>query len=337
MRLAQLEMKLLASRRWRILVGFACTMAIATPVRAQERWEFTQIHMGVPVRIVAYGSEQEVRRAAMAAFARAADLDGKMSDYNPDSELRRATRHAGSWVPISGDLMAVLWRARSLARATGGTFDPTVGPVVRLWRDARRRATLPAGPVIDSARALVGWRHLQLDSSRSRLRLARGGMQLDLGGIAKGYIVQQMLAELQVARIRSALVEAGGDIAVGDAPPALAGWRIETPGANAAVSSRAARLTNACISTSGPTEQFVVIDGQRYSHVIDPRTGWALRSPDMATIVATDCATADALSTAMTILAPKERARVLRAHPGVIASVFPASDRSSTPRPMKQL
>lgn len=302
-------------------MGFAWAVAVATPARAQERWEHTQVHMGVPVRIVAYGNERAMRRAADAAFARAAALDRKMSDYNPESELQRASRRAGPWVPISADLFAVLSRAVVIARRSDGAFDPTVGPLVVLWRDARRLGRMPGPAALDSARALVGWHMLHLDTTRSRLRLRRAGMRLDLGGIAKGYVVQQMLVELRRHGVRRALVEAGGDIAVGDAPPGRSGWHIATPGASAAVAARAARLTNRFVSTSGPTEQFVVIGGVRYSHVVDPRTGQALRSANLATVIADDGALADALSTALTVLEPAGRAKLLRHYPGVVASV----------------
>ena len=277
--------------------------------------------MGVPVRIVAYGTEREARRAADAAFARAATLDRKMSDYNPESELRRATRRAGRWVPISADLVAVLARSVEVARRSDGAFDPTVGPVVLLWRDARRLGRLPDSAALESARTLVSWRMLHLDTTRSRIRLQRAGMRLDLGGIAKGYVVQQMLIELRRHGVRRALVEAGGDIAVGDAPPGRHGWHVATPGASAAVAARATRLVNRFVSTSGPTEQFVVIAGVRYSHVVDPRTGQALRSANLATVIADDGALADALSTALTVLEPAGRAKLLRHYPGVVASV----------------
>jgi thiamine biosynthesis lipoprotein len=146
-------------------------------------------------------------------------------------------------------------------------------------------------------------------------------MRLDLGGIAKGYILQEALHVLRSTGVTRALVESGGDIVVGDAPPGRAGWRIDVPGADAAFAARAATLSNAALSTSGPTAQFVQIDGVRYSHVVDPRTGVGLTNGITAHVIASDGATADALSTALTVLGPDAAGPILAGFPGV-TSVF---------------
>ena len=129
-------------------------------------------------------------------------------------------------------------------------------------------------------------------------------MRLDLGGIAKGYILQQALGAMVPLGVTQALVEAGGDIVVGDAPPGRDGWRIDVAGSDAVFAARAARLTNAALATSGPTAQFVEIDGVRYSHVVDPRTGMGLTNGVTARVIARDGATADALATALTVAGP---------------------------------
>jgi thiamine biosynthesis lipoprotein len=146
-------------------------------------------------------------------------------------------------------------------------------------------------------------------------------MELDLGGIAKGYVVQQAARVLRSLGVASALVEAGGDIVVTVAPPGESGWHIDVPWADSIVRAHASQLTNAEISTSGPTAQFVEIGGVRYSHVVDPRTGIGLTSRAQATVIATDGALADALSTALTILPAEARSALLARYPGVIASV----------------
>lgn len=277
--------------------------------------------MGMPVRIVLYApAEPAARRAAAAAFARIAALDAAMSDYRADSEIRAVARLAPSAVPVSADVFRVVSRAIEIARATGGAFDPTVGPLVALWRDGRATGRLPARAALTAARALTGWRRVDLDAARQSIRLPEPGMRMDLGGVAKGYILQEALATLRAEGAPAALLEAGGDIVVGDPPPGRAGWRIGLGGEKKTsgvffgeagsekdtrrLFSTSELIANAAFATSGPSAQFVDIGGVRYSHVIDPRTGDALTTAATAHVIAPDGATADALATAATVVGP---------------------------------
>jgi FAD:protein FMN transferase len=303
------------------LLVLAATAGALSSSHAQSRHEMTEVHMGVRVRLVIHGDEAQASRAARAAFDRIAQLDDKMSDYRPESEIRRLAKLPTRWVPVGDDLFEVLAVAREIACASEGAYDPTIGPLVALWRAARRQGRLPAPYARDSAQSLVGWRMLELDTTRKRVRLARAGMQLDLGGIAKGFIVQQALETMRTRGVSRAMVEAGGDIAVGEAPPGRRGWHVAIPGARGEVARRAAALTNVVVSTSGPTEQFATIDGARYSHVVDARTGRALTSPTTVTVIAKEGAIADALATALTILEPEKRGALLRRYPAAFVFV----------------
>jgi thiamine biosynthesis lipoprotein len=281
--------------------------------------------MGGEVRIVLYASDDsQARRAARAAFDAIAALEDIMSDYRAGSELRRLEGRAGEWVRVSEPLFAVLSRAITMARATNGAFDPTIGPVGRLWRAARLQRRLPDSRALDSARALVGWQSIGVDSAAARIRLERPGMRLDLGGIAKGFIVQRALDGLRSAGVPRALVEAGGDLAVGDAPPGTSGWRV-------VVGESTMHLANTAVSTSGPRYQYIEIDGVRYSHVIDPRTGMALTTAFEATVIATDGATADALATAITIVGAEQGRAIAERFGATI--VRSAATTSSARRP----
>lgn len=283
--------------------------------------EFTQVHMGMPVRLRFYAPEHEAARVATLAFARIATLDSMMSDYRADSEVRRLSTSGGTWTVASPELFDVLSRAIEIARATDGAFDPTVGPLVTLWRGARTTRQLPDRATLDAARAHTGFQHLRLDRTRRAVRLARSGMQLDLGGIAKGYILQQAVATMAQAGVTRALAEAGGDIAVSDAPPDRDGWRIDVGNADPMFAARAARLRNASLATSGPASQFIDIAGVQYSHVIDPRTGVGLTNHVTARVIADDGATADALATALTIV-DADHIRRIRSHfPNALMSV----------------
>lgn len=261
----------------------------------QERYEFTEVHMGMPVRVVVYaGTDSVARSAARAAFRRIAELDDTFSDYRAQSEARRLGDRAGAWVAVSPAMFEVLAKSVKISRMTDGAFDVTAAPVVKLWRAARQSGVLPPDRAIDSARSLVGWRRIALDSARRRIRLAPG-TTLDFGGIAKGYIIGQAL---KVIGNRPAMIEAGGDIVTGDPPPGTAGWSID-------LGDRVETFSRAAISTSGPAAQFVVISGKRYSHVVDPRTGWALSSSLQAIAIGTDAAMTDAAATAVGVLGPE--------------------------------
>jgi FAD:protein FMN transferase len=287
-----------------------------------EAFEYSQVHMGLEVRMQLHASSAtEAEAAARAAFARVAMLDQMLSDYRPDSELRRLEGNGDAWTIVSAELFDVMARAIAIARSTDGAFDPTVGPLVALWRAARSARQLPDPRALEAARSRVGWRLLELDSSRRAIRLARPAMRLDLGGIAKGYILQEALQTLRSHHVTRALIEAGGDIVAGDPPPGRAGWRVDTPGTGHAFSEKARRLTNAALSTSGPSGQYVEIEGIRYSHVIDPRTGVALTNQITARVISHDAATADALSTALTVAGPQQWKAMLARFPGSIASL----------------
>ena len=282
--------------------------------------------MGLPVRLVLHASDRLTAEAgARAAFGRIATLDRMMSDYRPDSELRRIQTHAGTPVVVSPELLTVITRALAISRVTEGAFDPTVGPLVLLWRESRSTRQLPDASRLAAARALVGWHGVEIDAARSTVRLSRPGMHLDLGGVAKGYILQEALRTLRGRGIRRALVSSGGDIVVGDAPPGRAGWHVDTPGADAALANRASRLTNAALATSGSTEQFVEIAGVRYAHIVDPRTGLGLTTERIAYVIAEDAALADGLATALTILSAEQSLTLRARFPEALVSVVPAS------------
>jgi FAD:protein FMN transferase len=275
--------------------------------------------MGVEVRLVLYARDEVSARAgARAAYDRVARLEQMMSDYRPQSEVRRLERRVGEPVTVSAELVAVLAAAIRVAERSRGAFDPTVGPLVSLWREARRVKRLPDQRALDSARALVDWRAIVVDEKRGQVTLMRPGMRLDLGGVAKGYILQAALEQLREEGIASALLEAGGDIAVSAAPPGRAGWTVDAPFADSATAARALSLSNACVAASGPSAQFLEIAGVRYSHVMDPRTGMALTTQSHATVIATDCAVADALATALTVLEPESREVVIEAYRGTV-------------------
>lgn len=298
---------------------------------ALKRYEFTSPHMGTTFRVVLYTSDEKTAKtAADAAFKRIAELDGIMSDYKSTSELMQLCKKAGGEpVPVSDDLFKVLTRALEISRITDGAFDITVGPVVRLWRLARRTMMLPAADDLARARALVGYQNVVLHAKDRTVALKLKGMQLDLGGIAKGYAARAALEVLRQHGIRHALVAGGGDIVVGDAPPGAAGWRIgiaplENPNAKP---QRYLSLKNAAVSTSGDAEQYVEIGGKRYSHIVDPKTGLGLTTRMSVTVIATDGKTSDGLATGMCVLGPERGLPIIEKLEGAAALFVIGGDK----------
>lgn len=247
--------------------------------------------MGTQFRVTVYATDIPKAQAAIrAAFARGHDLDRKLSDYKPDSELNQLHRGRNQ---VSGDLYAVLAYGRQVAEETSGSFDVTIGPLIRLWRTARKSATLPDPQSLREAKSRSGYKRLKL-TKPDTVELKSANMQLDLGGIAKGYAADEMLKSLRQSGFPMALIAASGDLAIGDAPPARpTGWRVEL-GATGEIRE----LHNCGVSSSGDESQFVVIQGERYSHIVNPKTGVGLKSGGMLSVIAPSAMEADAWATA---------------------------------------
>lgn len=289
--------------------GIAILLA-AGPLAAQPRHEFTELHMGVAVRLVLHADHPgAARTAARAAFDRIAELEDVLSDYRPASEVRRLEHRDTGWVAVSSELAAVLAAARRIAALSDGAFDPTAGALTALWRESRRSGRLPHAARLDHARARTGWERFTLDTSRALLHLSVPGIRFDLGGIAKGYILGQAMHVLRRRGTPRALIEAGGDILLGEPPPGREGWMVEHPGLHGTP------LHGLAIATSGTREQFVEIDGMRYAHLLDPRTGLGLTRHVEVTVIGPDPMLADALATAVAVMEPGQAARLLQAHP----------------------
>jgi thiamine biosynthesis lipoprotein len=291
-----------------------------------QPFEAVEPHMGTLFRIKLYARDQaEAQRGFKAAFARIAALDDILSDYKSGSELNQlSVRAVGQPVRVSKDLFQVLSAAQELAEESGGAFDITLGPLTHLWRAARPTGQPPTESKIQAARQLCGFRKLHVDRERQTAELAQANMQLDVGGIAKGYAADQALQALGARGIHSALVAASGDLAFSDAPPGEAGWKIGVDSLDRASApfTRVLLLSHAAVSTSGETEQHLDAGGLRYSHIIDPRTGIGLTEPRTVTVVAPRGVEADGLATAISVLGVQRGLDLLEAHPKTAALVL---------------
>jgi thiamine biosynthesis lipoprotein len=271
-----------------------------------QRFEFTRPAMGMMITITLYAPDlAPAKAAAAAAFQRIDALEDIMSDYQADSELLRlCDQPFGTPVPVSKDLFDVLQRAQRTAKLSDGAFDVTIGPYIRLWRFARTRKVLPTPAEIATAREAVGWQKLRLDARARTVTLLVPNMRLDLGSIGKGYAADQALEVLKGRGIDRALVAASGDIAIGNPPPGQRGWKIGIAALDSATNQapRTVLLRNAGISTSGDTEQFIEINGVRYSHIVNPTTGLGLTNRIQATIIGPNATTTDTLDTTVSLL-----------------------------------
>lgn len=281
--------------------------------------------MGTLFRIKLYAhDEQQAQTAFRAAFERVAAIDSALSDYKADSELSRlsvsAVRHP---VKVGRDLFNVLSVSQQLSQDTDGAFDITVGPLTRLWREARRERRVPEQADVQQALSRCGFRKLQLDPADHTVELDTAGMQLDAGGIAKGYAADEALSVLKRNGTPSALVAASGDLAFGDAPPGQRGWKIGIDSYDSANApfTRIIQLENAAVSTSGDTEQYLDAGGVRYSHIINPKTGMGLSSPLTVTVVAKRGIDADPLATAISVLGMRKGRALVESKPDTAAVI----------------
>lgn len=276
--------------------------------------------MGTQFDVVFYASDSLLAQRAYAAVsARMDSLNQVMSDYLDGSEINRlsATSGSGQWIHVSSDLFHVLQKAQSIARLSQGRFDPTVGPLSQLWRRAVRRNEFPTKATLRQARRTVGYRLMELDSSSRSVRLTKANMRLDVGGIGQGFAIDEAILVLYKFGIRSALLDIGGDILVGNPPPDNPeGWRIGIGSEKAGQEDTIIFLKNAAITTSGDTHRFLNYKGRRYSHIMNPRSGLGLRRFVRATVMAPDGYHADALTKVFSVAGIRKSRQLLKKFPG---------------------
>lgn len=318
----------------RLTLPAAAAALLAALQPALQRLEAVEPHMGTLVRITVYAATpDEARGAFRAGFDRIRELDETLSDYKPDSELSRITgRAVGRPVRISDDLFTVLRTSQRLAEETEGAFDVTQGPVVRLWREARRTGRVPSDTALREAETRSGFRKLHLDVRRRTVMFDVPGMALDVGAIGKGYAASEALDAITRRGIRSALVAVSGDLAFSAPPPGQRGWRIQVHSEDPAVAGVPSllELSHAALSTSGNAEQHLDAGGRRYSHVIDPRSGMGLVNDITVTVVAPHGLEADGLDTAASVLGAKRGLALIESHRDAAGLIIVKSNGSVT-------
>lgn len=277
-----------------------------------KRFSFAEAKMGSPFNIVFYHSDSiQAVNLARQCFNLVDSFVFIFSDYIDSSELSKLSASAAvnaKPVNVSPAMLELLVASKLAFEKSGGAFDITMGPLIKFWRKARKAKEFPSDEAVQTKRSLIGFDKLLIDTVLKTATLSQPGMQLDLGGIAQGYIAQKVIVFLSSQQVYHALVNVSGDIVMSNAPPGTKGWTvgINVPETMDELLPQTLQLQNIAVTTSGDAYQFIDHGGKRYSHIIDPRTGYGVTSQRNVTVIASNGITADWLATASSILSIKK-------------------------------
>jgi thiamine biosynthesis lipoprotein len=301
---------------------------MSVPVLAAQAQDGGSSHefrylMGTSVGIEAHGGDAERRRAAIEeAFGAIAEVDRLMSNYRDDSELARINRDASrEAVPVGDAMLGVLQAAEQVSRKSQGAFDITVGPLMRLWGFHDKKPHLPTESELAAVRPLVDYRNLAIDAGQHTIRFTRPGVELDLGGIAKGFAVELAAGVLRRAGM-TGFIDAGGNEYFLGTPPGKSAWTVGVTDPD-----HADRLlgvidcAEGSVSTSADYSNFLTVNGRRYGHVLNPHTLYPSDAALSVTVLSRDGTMADAVSKAAFILGPKEGLALVDSYPGMSALI----------------
>ncbi|MEO8172042.1 MAG: FAD:protein FMN transferase [Sediminibacterium sp.] len=293
-----------------VIYLFYLLLTIISTNAQPRKFHFSQEKMGSPFILIII-SDDSLKATALAdkSYTLIDSFNHLFSDYDTTSELSRINAHAGKGKQqVSPTLLEILSRSNSAYIKSKGSYDITVSPLSLLWRKARREKFFPDRKTVDEKRKLVSFDKLSIDPKNSSLTIPYAGMRLDLGGIAKGYIAQKVIHFLKQNGITQALADAGGDMVMSNSPTGSNGWVIgvNVPETTDDLLPKKLSLHNMAVATSGDAYQYMEHNGLKYSHIIDPRTGYGIHSQRNVTVIAKDGADADWLATACSILSITE-------------------------------
>lgn len=311
---------------------FFCWFLSLIPVLAfGQRQEFFHPQMGTLFQVILYAKDTvQGKQIAKQLFDRIDTLNAIFSDYVENSEINRLSASAGTGqkIKVSPEMWRLIGHSQRIARQSNGAFDLSIGPLSKLWRRAFRQSRFPDMAEINAARNKINYRFIQRYPLSKKIRLAETGMRLDAGGIAKGFAVDECFKIFRKAGISSALVAAGGDIRVGAAPPDKAAWIISSKGVNknAETVDVELSLVHEAVSTSGDTYRFLDWEGQRYSHIIDPRTGLGIQHRQFSRLTGPKATLTDALATAINVSNKEERKILMKKFSRYKLEVYESKD-----------
>ena len=298
-----------------LMLLWLMTSALSQPTGKLIRYEDSRISMACTYSIVAYGNdEQTLKQAVTEAFDEVDRIERLMSHYKPDSPLSQLNREAAKHpIKVERELWEFLLDCRNFSAFTNGAFDITVGPLMKAWGFFRGEGRMPTATELARVRKVVGYRHLRFDLQNKTIRFDREGVELDLGGIAKGYAVDQIVYVLKSHKIQRALISAGGSTiyALG-APPESDTWEvhIQDP-TDVRKIAKTLQLRNEALSISGSAEKFFELNGKRYSHIMNPRTGRPVMQMLSVAVVTELGITGDMLDNAFYVMGAQQTKRFM--------------------------
>lgn len=258
--------------------------------------------MGSPFVLTFYTSNDELaKKIADSTFSRIQELNDSLSDYRDGSEINKlsATSGSGKWMKVSDDLFDILAISQGFSEKTKGDFDATLGPVVQVWRRAVRKGYLPDKEEIKEAMGKTGYKNVRFNVAEKSILLTKKGMRLDIGGLGKGFAADEAVKVMKSFGVKSALIDAGGKLAIMDAPPGQDGWKIKISSGRDSVDTVV--LSNVGVATSGPTYRYLEFNGKKYSHIVNPKTGIGLQFHVRTTVISPNATDADVLATAYSV------------------------------------
>ena len=289
---------------------FPAELALSAKKLPLERYEASLSSMGTVFTVVAYGEKKGfLASVVQLAFDESERIDQLLSNYKPESELSRINGNgAGPPLVISKEMAGLLKKSLDYSRRSDGGFDITVGPLMRVWGFYRGSGKLPSSGAVERSRKLVGYQNIELDLDGPSVRFTRSGVELDPGGIGKGYAVDRMAATLRRAGLASFLISAGTSsiYASGHPPQEPRGWRVSIRDPkDSGATVEVVHLKNQSLSTSGAYEKFFELEGKTYSHIMDPRTGWPAAEVVSVSVVADKTLDSEAWTTALFVNGPE--------------------------------
>lgn len=306
------------------------TMSQHPPVSADSGYRSV---MGTIAHIVAVAPNKKAAEACIEkAFAELVLVDERMSDYDETSELSKLNE--GGYenpVVVSPELFDVLAAAIEYSKKTDGAFDVTIGPVVDVWRKAAKEQRKPTDEELAAAKEKVGCQKLLLDAENRTAKFAVEGMRLDLGGIAKGYAIDRAARAMRAGGAVGGMVDVGGDIrCFGRRKDETQQWLIglQNPEVEGDLLLKL-RLNDTAVATSGDYRRFVLIGGQRYSHIFDPARSVSAQDLTSVTIIAPTAMQADILATAVSVMGKEKGLNLIESTPGTEAIIIPADSEKN--------
>jgi thiamine biosynthesis lipoprotein len=295
---------------WKMKVRLLCiglVVFISCGCKEYKKYEIYHAQMGTDFRIVYYDNSAIDGNELYGQVSATLDnLNQIFSDYLPDSEINTLCRDKtpGERFPISQDLWKVMRTAEKVSQQCHGAFDVTIAPLSKIWRRAIRRQELPDPVEIEKAKEKVDFSKIWIAEDEPVIVFASPEITLDMGGIAKGYALDRIALLLEDAGIKHYMIDGGGDLRIGDAPPGERGWKIRL------LNDEIRLLKNISIATSGDRYKYIEVDGTRYSHLVDPRTGLGIRNGKTITVLGKEAIAVDAWASALSVLSEQERVAI---------------------------